>query len=57
MTHQEAVKEIVDYAVALNTTAESQREIEAIQCYLAKSVEIFTKKCSGFTKKYYLFLD
>lgn len=43
MTQQEAVKEIIDYAVALNTAAESQREIEAIQCCLAKAVEVIMK--------------
>lgn len=47
MTQQEAVKELVDYAVALNTTAESQREIEAIQCCLAKSVEVIMNLRNG----------
>jgi len=43
MTQQEAVKEILDYAVALNTAAESQREIEVIECYLSKAVEVIMK--------------
>ena len=47
MTQQEAIKELMDYAVSLNTTAESQREIESIQCCLAKAIEVIMKIRNG----------
>ena len=43
MTQQEAISEILEYASNLAATAESQKEIEAINCCLAKSIEIITK--------------
>jgi len=43
MTQQEAVKEIIDYAVMLNVVAESQREVKAIQCCSAKAVEVIMR--------------